>query len=166
MAAQTACLSRSPQDTQAIAEALAPVLLPGDVVALSGDLGAGKTQFVQGAARGLGVKERVTSPTFVIVREYQGIVPVLHIDVYRLASLAELVDLGYEEILDPAWIVFIEWGDAVEPLLPPDWLEVEIRRLAMDDDRHILFRAHGRGWSRRLAEVRKRTAPWGAEAAG
>lgn len=163
MAAEHICVSRSPEETQAIAEAVAPVLLPGDIVALSGDLGAGKTAFVQGAARGLGVAERVTSPTFVIVREYQGRVPVLHVDVYRLGNLRELVDLGYEEFLDPAWVVFIEWGDAVEVLLPPEWLEVEMRR-EDDEERRVVFRAHGREWGRRLARVRERTASWKAGA--
>ncbi|MBI4729727.1 MAG: tRNA (adenosine(37)-N6)-threonylcarbamoyltransferase complex ATPase subunit type 1 TsaE [Acidobacteria bacterium] len=161
MAAEQICVSRSPEETQAIAEALAPALLPGDIVALSGDLGAGKTAFVQGAARGLGVKERVTSPTFVIVREYQGRVPVLHVDVYRLGNLRELVELGYEEFLDPAWVVFIEWGDAVDALLPDEWLEVELRREG-DEERRVVFRAHGREWGRRLAGVRERTASWKA----
>lgn len=167
MSAEAERLSRSPDETRAIGEAVAPVLAPGDVVALSGDLGAGKTCFVQGAARALGVDQRVTSPSFVLVREYEGRVPVAHVDVYRLNNLQELVDLGYEEFLDPHWVVFIEWGDAVETLLPPEYLEVEIRAPAEapldgDGERRITFRAHGPRWARRLDDLAERTAEWKA----
>ncbi|HEX9696794.1 MAG TPA: tRNA (adenosine(37)-N6)-threonylcarbamoyltransferase complex ATPase subunit type 1 TsaE [Actinomycetota bacterium] len=144
------CRSRSPEDTRAIAAAVAGVLAPGDVLALSGDLGAGKTCFVQGAARALGVTEHVSSPSFVLVREYpSGRIPILHIDVYRLANLQELVDLGYEEFLDPKQIVMIEWGDAVGPLLPADYLQIEFHALG-DDERMIELIANGPGWGARL----------------
>lgn len=167
MSTEAACLSRSPEETRAIAEALAPTLAPGDIVALSGDLGAGKTCFVQGAARALGVEERVTSPSFVLVREYEGRVPVAHVDVYRLINLQQLIDLGYEELLDPHWVVFIEWGRAVDALLPTNHLEVEIRAPAAapldgDGERTITFRAHGPRWGARLGEIAERTADWKA----
>jgi len=129
------------------------------VVALSGDLGAGKTCFVQGVAEALGVKERVTSPTFVIVREHQGIVPILHMDVYRLKNLQELTDLGYEEMLDPGSVMFIEWGDALGPLLPDEYLEIEIKGGA-DDPRAIDFHAHGTEWNGRLASVGDTVLEW------
>jgi len=129
------------------------------VVALSGDLGAGKTCFVQGAAAALGVKERVTSPTFIIVREHQGTVPILHMDVYRLKNLQELTDLGYEEMLDPGSVLFIEWGDALGPLLPDEYLEIEINGGA-DDPRAIDFHAHGIGWNGRLASVGDTVLEW------
>lgn len=159
MGRRVLCRSSSPEETQAIAGALAPVLVPGDVIALSGDLGAGKTCFVQGAARALEVKERVTSPSFVLMREYQGAYPILHLDVYRLGNLQELIDLGYEEFLDPSWVVFIEWGDAVGPLLPDEYLEVEITR-DDDDARAIQFHSHGPGWDLRLGEMREAFIPW------
>jgi tRNA threonylcarbamoyladenosine biosynthesis protein TsaE len=161
------CRSTSPEETQAIANLLTPALLPGDVVALSGDLGAGKTCFVQGAARALGVTDRVTSPSFVLVKEYKGAFPILHLDVYRLSNLQELTDLGYEEFLDPAGIVFIEWGDAVGPLLPEDYLEVSIRR-SIDEDRLIDLHARGMSWNRRLVDLAADFAQWhpGAMEAG
>jgi len=161
------CRSTSPEETQAIANLLTPALLPGDVVALSGDLGAGKTCFVQGAARALGVTDRVTSPSFVLVKEYKGAFPILHLDVYRLSNLQELTDLGYEEFLDPAGIVFIEWGDAVKPLLPEDYLEVSIRR-SIDEDRLIDIHARGTSWNRRLVDLASDFAQWhpGAMEAG
>ena len=136
-------------------------MLPGDVVALSGDLGAGKTAFVQGAAAALGVTERVTSPSFILVKEYQGRYPILHLDVYRLSNLQELTDLGYEEFLDPSWVVFIEWGDAVGPLLPQALLDVEIRGGA-DQDRVIGLHARGESWERRLREIEHVLAQWDA----
>lgn len=136
-------------------------MLPGDVVALSGDLGAGKTCFVQGAAAALGVVDRVTSPSFILVKEYEGTYPILHLDVYRLSNLQELTDLGYEEFLDPRWIVFIEWGDAVGPLLPPSLLEIEIRGGA-DETRLIALHAHGAAWEHRLRELEHELARWDA----
>jgi tRNA threonylcarbamoyladenosine biosynthesis protein TsaE len=154
------CRSSSPEDTRAIAAALAAALRPGDVIALSGDLGAGKTCFVQGAAAALGVTERVTSPTFILLREHEGRVPVKHLDVYRLSNLQELTDLGFEELLDPSSIVFIEWGDAVGPLLPDEFLEVELRGDA-DDERAIDVHAHGRAWNGRLAGTADALAAWG-----
>jgi len=133
--------SGSPEETRAIAAALAASLRPGDVVALSGDLGAGKTCFVQGAAAALGVPGPVTSPSFVLVREYDGTVAGLrHVDVYRLNSIQELVDLGYEDVFEPDRIVFIEWGDAVQDVLPDDRLEVDIRREGSGERRLITIR--------------------------
>lgn len=153
------CRTSTPDETKAVAAAVAPVMLPGDVVALSGDLGAGKTCFVQGAAAALGVTDRVTSPSFVLVKEYQGTFPILHLDVYRLSNLQELTDLGYEEFLDPAWVVFIEWGDAVGALLPPSLLEVDIRR-GSGEERLIVFHSRGPAWERRLREIEHVLAAW------
>ncbi|GAC1413846.1 MAG: tRNA (adenosine(37)-N6)-threonylcarbamoyltransferase complex ATPase subunit type 1 TsaE [Actinomycetota bacterium] len=151
--------SRSVEDTRSIAAAVAGVLAPGDVLALSGDLGAGKTCFVQGACAALGVQERVTSPSFVLVREYQGRLPILHIDVYRMGNLQELVDLGYEEFLDPNWVVFIEWGDAVGPLLPADFLQVDVLA-TLDDDRLMFLIGHGDGWAERIEPLSKALSAW------
>jgi tRNA threonylcarbamoyladenosine biosynthesis protein TsaE len=113
-----AVTSKSPEETRILGAALAPILLPGDVVSLNGDLGAGKTVFVQGVAAALGVQARVTSPTFTIVHEYEARYPIVHLDVYRLNSFQEVIDLGFEELLDPQAILLVEWGRAVSPLLP------------------------------------------------
>lgn len=156
------CRTNSPEETKAVAAAVAPVVLPGDVISLSGDLGAGKTAFVQGAAAALGVEDRVTSPSFILVKEYQGTFPILHLDVYRLSNLQELTDLGYEEFLDPRWVVFIEWGDAIGPLLPAALLEVEIRRGIGEDERLIALHARGRAWESRLREIEHVLARWEA----
>ena len=118
----------SVDDTRALAAELAPLTAPGDLILLAGDLGAGKTAFVQGLARGLGVVEQVTSPAFVLARPYAGRVPLLHLDVYRLDYLQELHDLGITELLDEGGVTVIEWGDVVAPALPADFLEVRITR--------------------------------------
>ncbi len=151
----------TPEDTRKVAEALAELLLPGDVVSLTGDLGAGKTTFVQGAARGLGVTDQVTSPTFVLVREYRGEMPIFHVDVYRLDSLQEAIDLGAEELLDPPGVTFVEWGDAVVPLLPDEHLRVELRT-EDGEARRLSFSGHGPRWAVRWERLEGLLAPWGA----
>lgn len=150
-----------------MAATIARALRPGDVVALTGELGAGKTCFVQGAAAALGVTERVTSPSFMLRREYSGDVPVLHMDIYRLETLQEVIDLGYEEVFDATRVSFIEWGDAMSPLLPRDHLELEFRLPAVpppvvdgDEERRILLRPRGEDWLRRLTGLSGELQPW------
>jgi tRNA threonylcarbamoyladenosine biosynthesis protein TsaE len=115
-----------PDDTRAVAAVVARHLELGDVIALSGELGAGKTCFVQGAVAELGVDRPVTSPTFVLVRHYEGRVPVVHCDVYRLDRLGDVLELG-DEVLAPDVVTFVEWGDAIATLLPDDRIEVDLR---------------------------------------
>jgi tRNA threonylcarbamoyladenosine biosynthesis protein TsaE len=158
---EVVCVTTSPEQTRAVAAAVAASLRPGDVVMLSGDLGAGKTCFVQGAAAAVGVRARVQSPTFVLVREYEGALRVVHADVYRLNSLQELFDLGYEELFDPSSVAFVEWGDAVEGALPPDRLEVAITR-DDDDRRTVALRAPNDSWGARLDDVAARVKEFAA----
>lgn len=155
--------SRSPEETRILGASLAPVLLPGDVLSLNGDLGAGKTCFVQGLAGALEVRGRVTSPTFTLVHEYNGRYPIVHLDVYRLNYFQEVLDLGFEELLDPGAILVVEWGEAVAPLLPNRYLEIELRRSEdkvasengdLDEYRAVAFRSRGPGWERKLETMR------------
>ncbi|HZD69018.1 MAG TPA: tRNA (adenosine(37)-N6)-threonylcarbamoyltransferase complex ATPase subunit type 1 TsaE [Actinomycetes bacterium] len=143
--------SRDETATMAIAASLAGLLEPGDVVGLTGDLGAGKTRFVQGAAAALEVDEPVVSPTFMLVRGYQGRVPVRHVDAYRLSGPAELEDLGLEEVLPAGAVAFVEWADRVAGALPPSWLELAFHTRP-DEVREIRVRLHG-AWSQRLDQV-------------
>ena len=108
-------LSHSPAQTEAVGEALGKILKPGAVIAYRGDLGAGKTAFTRGLARGLGAQEPVTSPTYTIVNEYlSGRLPLFHFDMYRLGSAEELWDIGWEDYLDRNGICAVEWSENVE----------------------------------------------------
>lgn len=154
-------VTRALDETRKVAAALAELLVPGDVVSLTGDLGAGKTVFVQGAARALGVREPVVSPTFVLVREYRGEMPIYHVDVYRLERLQEVHDLGFEDLLDPAGVVFVEWGDAIEALLPDSHLRIELR-VEDDDARGLRVSARGPSWAPRWERLESVLQPWRA----
>ncbi len=122
--------TKNAEETQAVGAAIGAHLRVGDLVVLSGDLGAGKTTFTKGLARALGVTEPVTSPTFTIVSEYDGRLPLAHVDVYRLDRIQELHDLGFEELIE-GHVTVIEWGEAIARVLPRDRIEV---RLALGDD--------------------------------
>jgi tRNA threonylcarbamoyladenosine biosynthesis protein TsaE len=131
--------SRSPEATEAVGAQLAGSLESGDVVALTGELGAGKTCFTQGLARGLGVARHAVSPTFALVNEYRGRVPVHHVDAYRTSSLTELLDLGLEELFDGEGVTVVEWADKLSPLLPPRTIHVHIEGVG-DEPRVITIR--------------------------
>ena len=119
-------IARSPEETQAVGERLGARLGPGAVVACVGALGAGKTCFLQGLARGLGVTSNVTSPTFVLVNHYRGRVPVFHLDAYRTEALTEVLELGLEEMMHGEGVTVIEWADKILPLLPAGTTMVRI----------------------------------------
>jgi tRNA threonylcarbamoyladenosine biosynthesis protein TsaE len=155
-------VTRGPEETRDLGAALADLLVPGDVISLTGDLGAGKTCLVQGAARSLGVQEPVGSPTFVLVREYRGEIPVYHLDVYRLDRLQEVLDLGFEDLLDPGGVIFIEWGDAIDPLLPDSYLEVELSISGDDEMRLLAVTGRGSSWAPRWERLEKVLDTWRA----
>ncbi len=116
-------------ETKAFAEKVARVLKPGSVLALMGDLGTGKTTFSKYLGKALGITEQITSPTFTIVQEYRsGKVPMFHFDVYRISSIEEMDDIGYEEYFYSQAIVVIEWADLIEEILPENtnkiWIEL------------------------------------------
>jgi tRNA threonylcarbamoyladenosine biosynthesis protein TsaE len=131
-------ISRSPEETRAIGARLADRLGPRAVVACVGELGAGKTCFLQGLCRGLGVESGVTSPTFVLVSQYRGRLPVYHVDAYRTDTLTELIDLGLEELLHGDGVTVIEWADKLRPLLPPRTITVTLSGLG-DEPRRIVI---------------------------
>ena len=117
------------EETEALGRRLGQVLQPGAVVAFTGDLGAVKTAFTRGLARGLGISERVTSPTFTIVNEYEGgRLPLFHFDMYRLGSSEELFDIGWEEYLSRGGVCAVEWSENVADALGGDAVRVDIRR--------------------------------------
>ena len=139
-------ISNSPAETEALGEALAARLTAGTVVAFTGDLGAGKTAFTRGLARGLGVPDRVTSPTFTIVNEYQGRIPLFHFDMYRLPDADALFDIGWEDYLDRGGVCAVEWSKNVAEALPEDTVWVDIRRLEGEDNGRRITITGGTGF--------------------
>jgi tRNA threonylcarbamoyladenosine biosynthesis protein TsaE len=147
-----------PGQTRALAAALAVLARPGDLVLLAGGLGAGKTTFAQGFARGLGVEGPVTSPTFTLVRQYPcpptgAVRQMVHADVYRLDSLGQVADLALPELLDGDAVALVEWGDAAAPVLGEDALTVTLEPGAGDDDRTVRVAGRGARWSDRREAV-------------
>ena len=131
-------LSHSEAETEALGQRLGQGLQPGTVVAYRGDLGMGKTAFTRGLARGLGYTGRVTSPTFTIVNEYEGRVPLFHFDMYRLADADALFDIGWEDYLDRGGVCAVEWSEQVEEALPEDTVWVTIARHPEQDTWRII----------------------------
>jgi tRNA threonylcarbamoyladenosine biosynthesis protein TsaE len=140
----------APKDTQALGRELAGVLRPGDLVVLVGPLGAGKTALTQGIGAGLGVREPVTSPTFVIARVHHGgRLPLVHVDAYRLGSVADVDDLDLDASTDES-VTVVEWGQGLVEQLADEHLEIRLERRD-DDVRTARLVPHGPGWEQRLA---------------
>ena len=133
----------TPEETEALGRRLGGLLRAGDVIALSGDLGAGKTVLARGIAAGAGAAGHVASPTFTFLREYHGPVTIYHADLYRLDRPQQLEDLGLDEILDGNGIVVLEWAEKARPLLPPEHLWITIRFMNSEDTRQLAFSPKG-----------------------
>jgi len=148
--------SNSPYETEKIGRALGELLSKDDVVCLSGDLGAGKTAFVKGLAKGLGITEQITSPTFTIVNEYQGTFTLYHFDVYRVNDIDELCEIGFEEYIYSQGICVIEWAELISPLLPDNKLWVEIKRddSKGQDFREINLTPYGRRYESLVKQIK------------
>ena len=131
-------ITNSEKETEQLGERLGAKLMPGSVIAYTGDLGAGKTAFTRGLARGLQVPERVTSPTFNIVNEYEGgRLPLFHFDMYRLGGVDELFDIGWEDYLSRNGVCAVEWSENVEEALEEGTIRVDVRRGEHDHQRRI-----------------------------
>ena len=157
-----------PDQTRALAEALAAVLIDGDLLMLAGDLGAGKTCFTQGLGAGLGITERITSPTFTLISEYSGRLRLHHLDVYRLDGPADTVDLDLPELAEDG-VTVVEWGQLIDPALGRDRLLVALTFSELDspsgpessdDDRLIRLTLSGDRWRSRAGALGEAIAPW------
>ena len=137
-------LSHSAEETERFGEQLARQLRSGDVLAFTGPLGMGKTSFTRGLARGLGCRDRVTSPTFTIVNEYEGETPLFHFDMYRLGSSDELFDIGWDDYLARGGICAVEWSERVSDALPEGTVFVDIARGAEGEDSRVITVTGGR----------------------
>lgn len=155
-------LSRTPGETARIGEWLAACVVPGTVLALTGDLGAGKTTFIRGLASGLGAdRQEVCSPTFIFIQEYRGRFPLAHADLYRLALPEELDRLGWTDYLGGDWVVAVEWAEHAGSKLPADRVDITITHRTKNT-RLIACRATGPQSRRilgRLAEDRAASTP-------
>lgn len=158
--------TRSAAETTGLGQHLGALLRPGELVLLTGELGTGKTTFVRGLAAGLGVDDRVRSPSFQIVRTHDGgRYPFVHVDLYRLGSATEVLDLGLEELIAPPAVSAIEWGDKASPVAGPDYLELEFAWTEDDDTRTIRFLPSGR-WRDRMGELGEAVRSWAATEPG
>jgi len=120
-------ITKSPEETKKLGRAISKLVKPGDLLAFYGELGTGKTCFIQGVSEGLEVKDYVTSPSFTIINEYQGKIPVYHFDLFRLSNIEEILDLGYEEYFYGEGLTVIEWAEKIEKLLPKEYLKIDIK---------------------------------------
>jgi tRNA threonylcarbamoyladenosine biosynthesis protein TsaE len=146
--------SRTPAETRAIGSQVGELLCPGDVVCLAGPMGAGKTTLAQGIAAGLGVGEPVCSPTFTLIQEYPGRLPLWHVDAYRLRGAAEALDLGLDEFVRLGGVTLIEWPERIGGALPGERLDA-LLSMGEGDERQIRFRSHGERASEIVRALRK-----------
>lgn len=142
--------TKSVKETQEIAYRLAKLLHPSSVLTLEGNLGAGKTAFTKGLAKGLGIKRNVNSPTFTIVKEYKGDMPLYHMDVYRLENSEE--DIGFSEYFSGEGVSVVEWAQFIEWYLPEERLEINIEYID-EDSRKLHFKAIGERYEKILHEL-------------
>lgn len=135
-----------------IAIRLGKLVKPGNIICMSGDLGAGKTTFTQALAKGLGVDDYVTSPTFTLINEYEGRIPLYHFDVYRINHINEMEDLGYEEYFYGHGVSVIEWANLIKDILPPDHLWIEIR-VTGEETREVCLTATNDYYGKIIKEI-------------
>ena len=150
-------ISHSPAETQKLGRQIGKLASPGDILLLTGKLGAGKTCLTQGIARGLGITENTPSPSFVLVREFYGRLPLYHMDLYRLDNIDEIADLGLDDYLYGNGVCVIEWAEKGIRLMPPEYLLIMID-YNDDTERRLRFEPHGRRYSELVAKLKENSA--------
>jgi len=143
------------RDTEKFGERLGNILKGGDVLSLTGDLGAGKTTLTKSIGKGLGVEEYITSPTFALINEYNGRVKVYHFDVYRLDNVDDLYDLGFEDYFYSDGVTIVEWGDRISELLPEETIHIHIEKGKELDERIVTISGEGERYSQIVKELRE-----------
>lgn len=147
-------ISNSAEDTQRLGELIGSMLVGGEIICFTGDLGAGKTTMTKSIALGLEVEDYVTSPTFTIVNEYEGRVPLYHFDVYRIGDVDEIYNIGYEDYIYSGGVCIIEWANIIKTELPEERLEISIRSLE-ENIRVITFVAYGERYVSFLQDLKE-----------
>ena len=142
------------KETEKFGERLGSLLKPGDIISLTGDLGAGKTTLTKSIGKGLGVEDYITSPTFTLINEYKGRTMLYHFDVYRLEGAIDLYDLGFEEYLYSNGVCIIEWGDKIEEILPKERINLQIEKGVELDERIINLYGEGDRFEQLIKELR------------
>lgn len=146
-------ISKSVEETQKLGYEIGKLLKEGDVVCLTGDLGAGKTTFTKSIAKGLDVEEDVTSPTFTIINEYNGRLPVYHFDVYRIMDIEEMYEIGYEEYFYGKGVCIVEWASQIKGLIPKDHLWIEIKLGNSEKSREFFFEGTSENFKKVVEEL-------------
>lgn len=141
------------KETEEFGEKLGSILKPGDIISLTGDLGAGKTTLTKSIGKGLGVEDYITSPTFTLINEYKGRLNLYHFDVYRLEGSMDLYDLGFEEYIYSDGISIIEWGDKIEEALPKERINIRIEKGTELDERIIYIYGEGERFEQFIKEL-------------
>ena len=141
------------KETEDFGIKLGKLLEPGDIVCLNGELGAGKTTMTKSIGIGLGVEEYITSPTFTLINQYRGRMPVYHFDVYRLENVEELYDLGFDEYFFGNGVCIIEWAEKIERMLPEDRLVIDIKNGKNIDERTFHISGHGPRYEELIKEL-------------
>ena len=147
-------ISHSPQETQNLGRCIGEMSQPGDIFLLTGNLGAGKTCLTQGIAHGLGINEYTASPSFMLVREYQGRLPLYHMDLYRLDNIEEIADLGLDEYLYRQGVSVIEWAEKGLSVLPAEHMMITIDYIS-ETERRFSFQPNGSRYSEMIPEIRQ-----------
>lgn len=141
------------EQTKEIGYKLGKLLTPGSVICLIGDLGAGKTTMTQSLAKAIGVDDYITSPTFTIVNEYEGDMPLYHFDVYRIGSSEEMYDIGYDEYINSDGVCIIEWANLINDILPDEYLDIELSY--KDMGREMVLKPIGEKYKKIVEELTK-----------
>jgi len=145
-------ITKSSEETKKLGREISKLVQPGDLLAFYGELGTGKTCFIQGISEGLGIKDYVTSPSFTIINEYQGKIPIYHFDLFRLNDMEEIAELGYEEYFFGVGLTVVEWAEKMETLLPKNYLRIDIK-FKNYSERIISFIPYGKRFKILLEEL-------------
>ncbi len=151
---QLEILLKNLEETEEFGIKLGSLLKKGDILCLNGDLGAGKTTMTKSIGLGLGVEEYITSPTFALINQYSGRLPVYHFDVYRLENAHELYDLGFDDYFYGNGVCVIEWADKIEKMIPKERMVIDIEKGKSDDERILKFSGYGARFQELVKELK------------